>query len=436
MSDNPQFGDLPDPEESGSDPFGLGAGLGPGGFDLSKIDLNEVMRMLQSDGPVNWELARRTALPAALNGEPDPPVAPADHEQLADLARAAQTLVVAETGLTATFGAPLRTIGRGEWAELHLEALAPVLEALATRFREAIVVEAEAEDEPGDLGDVTPPGADALGIFGMGMGPGAMSGLAAMLAPVLLGVQAGSMVGYLARYALGRYDLPLPSADPPSLCFVVANIDRFEADWSLPRDDLRFMVALHEVVRAAERSVPWLQPRLVELAVDYVSAYELDADALESQLGGFDPADPESMAGIAEHPEALLGAMRSPHQLEVLGRIQAITSVLEGYAELVVENIGEHLVGSYRQIQEALERHRVERGEAGRFIEGLLGLQLDRSHYDQGQEFCRGVVERVGLEGLNRIWEHQSRLPTPAELDAPGLWLARIDLPDGEGPPG
>lgn len=428
MSDDPQFGNFPEPDEPRSDPLGLGAGFGPGGFDFSQIDLNEVMRMLQSDGPVNWELARRTAMPAALDGEPaDPPVAQADADQLAELVRAAQTLVVAETGLTATFSAPVRTIGRTEWAEIHLEALAPVLEALATSFREAIVVETEAGDEHDEP---LPPGAEALGLFGMPMGPGAMSGLAAMLAPVLLGVQAGSMVGFLARHALGRYDLPLPCADPPSLCFVVANLDRFETAWSLPREDLRFVVALHEVVRAAERSVPWLQPRLVELAVAYVSAYELDAGALESQLGGFDPTDPESMSGIAEHPEALLGAMRSTTQLEILERIQAMTSVLEGYAELVVEGLGERLVGSYRQIHEALARHRVERGEAGRFIEGLLGLQLDRSHYERGQAFCRGVVERAGLDGLGRMWEHESRLPTPAELDAPGLWLARIDLPE------
>jgi len=40
------------------------------------------------------------------------------------------------------------------------------------------------------------------------------------------------------------------------------------------------------------------------------------------------------------------------------------------------------------------------------------------------------VVERAGIEGLNRLWEEQSMLPTASELDAPGLWLARIDLPD------
>jgi uncharacterized protein (DUF2342 family) len=40
------------------------------------------------------------------------------------------------------------------------------------------------------------------------------------------------------------------------------------------------------------------------------------------------------------------------------------------------------------------------------------------------------VIERAGLDGLNRLWTDESMIPTPAELEAPGLWLARIDLPD------
>ena len=77
-----------------------------------------------------------------------------------------------------------------------------------------------------------------------------------------------------------------------------------------------------------------------------------------------------------------------------------------------------------------MQRHRVERGEAERFIEGLLGLKLERAHYERGAAFVDGVVERAGLEGLNRLWDGPAMLPTPNELDAPGLWLARIDLPD------
>ena len=37
---------------------------------------------------------------------------------------------------------------------------------------------------------------------------------------------------------------------------------------------------------------------------------------------------------------------------------------------------------------------------------------------------------RAGPAGLNRLWEAERMLPTPAELDAPGLWLARIELPE------
>ena len=40
------------------------------------------------------------------------------------------------------------------------------------------------------------------------------------------------------------------------------------------------------------------------------------------------------------------------------------------------------------------------------------------------------MVERAGPEGLERLWKSERNLPTPAEVDAPGLWLARIELPE------
>jgi putative hydrolase len=238
------------------------------------------------------------------------------------------------------------------------------------------------------------------------------------------------MIGYLAQHALGRYDLPLPTSDEPSLCFVVPNVVAFEKAWSLPRADLRFYLALHEVVHAAERSVTWVQPRLVRLTADYVSAYQLDTDAFESKFGSIDPNDPASLSSIAEDPEALLGAMQSPRQAEMLRQIQSLTAVLEGYADSILERVGTPLIPSFRQIDEAMKRHRLERGEAERFVQRLLGLELDREHYEQGEAFCHGVIERAGPEGLNRLWEGERMLPTPAELEAPGLWLARIELPE------
>jgi putative hydrolase len=331
--------------------------------------------------------------------------------------------VVGETGLAATFATELRTVGPKGWVDLHLVALRPVLEALASTLGAAM--QADLDDEPD-----SPP--DMAGLAGTPFESlaGMTGNMASLLAPALLGVQAGSMIGYLAQHALGRYDLPLPTSDAPSLCFVVANIDTFESEWSLPREDLRFYVALHETVHAATRSVPWLRERLVAAATDYVSNYEIDATAFENEFGMIDPQDPEAMRRLTESPERVLGAMQSARQVGPREELQRLTSVVEGYADHILGVIGHRLIPTFDRIHEAMQRHRVERGEAERFIEGLLGLKLEREHYERGQAFVDGVVERAGLDGLNRVWDDATMLPTPSELDAPGLWLARIDLPE------
>jgi putative hydrolase len=379
------------------------------GFDLSGVDMSQLMRMLQSPGPLNWEVASQIASAVATEGEPEPAVDAAARTQLEELAHAAQTHVVAETGLAATFAAPVRALDRSEWAALHLDALRPVLEVLATTLGGAFSAEGLADGDPAGAADP-------------------LAQLLPMLAPMLLGVQAGSMVGYLAQHALGRYDLPLPAADEPSLCFVVRNLDDYEDAWSLERADLRFYVAIHEVVHAAERSVPWVRTRLVDLATEYVSSYEVDPTILEVRLGDIDPSDPTAIQQLAEHPDELLGAMQSDRQRAVLERIRVFHAVLEGYADTILERIGQSLIPSFGQIHEAMARHRIERGEAERFVEGLLGLAVGREDYERGNAFCAGVVERAGPEALNRLWDRAAMAPTPNELDAPGLWLARIEL--------
>jgi putative hydrolase len=228
--------------------------------------------------------------------------------------------------------------------------------------------------------------------------------------------------------------LQLPLSGEPRLVFVASNIDAFANDWSLPLTDLRFALALREVVHGAQRSVPWVRERLVRLSTEYVQGYELNPEALADQFGGLvdldfsDPASFESLDLPAADPGALLDAMQTPEQQPVLEQLQRLAAVLEGYADTVVDAVGEPLVPSLTQIEEALRRHRVDRGRAADFVDRMLGLELGRDHYERGHAFCRGVVERAGLEGLDRLWESEAMVPTPNELAAPGLWLARINL--------
>jgi uncharacterized protein (DUF2342 family) len=60
----------------------------------------------------------------------------------------------------------------------------------------------------------------------------------------------------------------------------------------------------------------------------------------------------------------------------------------------------------------------------------MFGLHLTQDRYDRGAAFVDGVVERAGTDGLDPLWRSERELPTPAEVGAPGLWLARIELPE------
>src|SRR5450759_2890383 len=115
-------------------------------FGFGDLDLNQLMRMLQAGGPDNWEIATQVARHVATDGEPERPDDTAAATQMDELARAAQTHVVAETGLSATFATRVQTTGRTGWVDLHLEALKPVLEALAATLGQAL---AGSADEPG-----------------------------------------------------------------------------------------------------------------------------------------------------------------------------------------------------------------------------------------------------------------------------------------------
>jgi putative hydrolase len=392
--------------------------MGPGwpGFDPAQL-----MRMLQSEGPVNWEVARQVAAwialsdasapaPMALPSSPpvDEPVDPATERALTGIARAAQASVAEMTGLGEINRVPVRAVGRRAWAEATLDGLHPVLDALAETLQAPLSAALETDEPANDP----------------------LSAILPMLAPILLGVQAGSMVGLLAQQSLGQLDLPLPIAGEPQLLFVVRNVEAFADEWELPLEELQYALSLRETVHAAQRCVPWVREHLVALSSAYVRGYELRLDVLEEQFGDLDPANLQALgdAGPLGDPEALLGAMRSDRQAPLLEELQRFVSVLEGYADVVVAELGGRMASSFVRLDEALRRHRVARGRAAAFVDRLLGLELDRDHYEQGVGFWRGVVERSGVGGMHRLWEGPVLVPTHTELEAPGLWLARIDL--------
>ena len=371
----------------------------------------DLARWFGGQGPVNWEVARQTAQWIATDGASEGNVDPLERMRMEELLRVADHHVGEATGLsTSTAGGVLSAlpVTRGDWALHSMETYRPFVERLARALADSPDEEATGED----------PATQLLGDLGK------------ILGPVLLGVQSGYMIGHLARRGLGQYDHPLPRPPADQLLVVPRNIDELATEWSLPAVDLRMWVCLREVTTHAVVGRPHVRARLQALIDDYVSRFEVNPDAVEASLGDLDPTDPQALQQVLGNPETLLGAVQTDAQREVLARLATLLTVIVGYVDHVMEGVGRRLVGAYQMVSEAMNRRRVEPTEGDRFAGRLLGIAVDPSAYEKGESFVEGVVDRAGEEGLRRLWASERELPTPAEVEAPGLWLARIDLPD------
>ena len=369
-------------------------------------------KLFSQQASSTWETARQIAVAVATEGQSEPNVDPADRIALEELARVAELQVANATGLSTTRdgqAASIVPVTRAQWATATLDAYQNLLEPIGS-----VPSSAEAEEASFD---------PAQAMFGQIM---------KMVGPVMLSMTAGSMVGNLAGRCLGQYDLPIPR-DGSELMVVLANVDALADEWSLDPFDLRLWVCLSELTHHAVLSIPHVSQRLDELLADYVRSFEADPGALESRLSDLDLANPDSLGSLQSvlgDPEVILGAVQSPAQRVLLPQITALVTVIAGYVDWTMDSIGRGLIGSYQRLSEALRRRRVTTDAADRFIEKMFGLDLTQDQYDRGAAFASGVVERAGIEGLARLWHSARELPTSAEVDAPGLWLARIDLPE------
>jgi len=305
-------------------------------------------------------------------------------------------------------------VNRTEWVRRSIQAYKPLLDQLAESL-------------------AAPPTTDTE-EFGADPEFQLLDQLFGSLRPMLVGITSGSMVGHLGSRALATYDLPIPRPDTGEILVVVPNLEAFGEEWSLDREELRLWIVLSEMAHHAVLSRPHVAARLQSLLMRYTGAFRNDPIALGDSLGDFDlSGDPSELQGrlqsMFSDPGALLGAMRSAEQEEILPQLSAVCAAVVGYVDHVMDQVGHDLIPGYGQLTEALRRRRVTASESDRFVERLLGLELDQALYDRGRAFIDGVVERAGEEGVARLWDSEEMLPTPNELDAPGLWLARIDLP-------
>jgi uncharacterized protein (DUF2342 family) len=281
-------------------------GMSPGSNPFEGMPFfGDLLKMLGTQGPVQWDGARQLALSIATGGESEPNVDPLERIRFEQLARVADLQVAKATGLsTSTTGRAITVtpVTRTQWALVTLDAYRPLIEKMAVALHPPTEAEAGTHPaltlDPPDVGGVDPTEAWLGQIMGL-------------LSPMLLGMTTGSLVGHLATRSFGLYDLPIPRPASDDLLVVAANIEAFGADWSMSGDDLRLWICLHQLTHHAVLGLPHVRARLDELLGEYASAFESDPDALGSKLTDLDidPTGGDPMARFQElmgDPEVIL----------------------------------------------------------------------------------------------------------------------------------
>ncbi|TVL92152.1 zinc-dependent metalloprotease [Streptomyces sp. SAJ15] len=251
------------------------------------------------------------------------------------------------------------------------------------------------------------------------------------------GVELGMLLSFLASRVLGQYETfappsrELPAASPAGgrLLLVAPNIVHVERELDVEPHDFRLWVCLHEETHRTQfTAVPWLRDHLEseiqaflgETEVDPATLLERFREAVQSLGGGQDGDGQRGGRSIVE-------LVQTPAQREILARLTAVMSLLEGHADYVMDGVGPGVVPSVAEIREKFQKRRASgAGRLDQALRRLLGLDAKLRQYRDGERFVRAVVDQVGMDGFNRVWTSPNTLPTKTEISKPADWVARV----------
>jgi coenzyme F420 biosynthesis associated uncharacterized protein len=358
--------------------------------------LSELYKLLSSNEPVNWELARQVGVALASYDE----VAPSalGEAELEAITRAANVEAETFSGMSAGSVADVRAVTRAEWVEANLDSFRFVMNPLAKKM--------------------TPP--DQMSMLGQG------AQILTQISGVFMGLQTGFVLGYMGRSVIGQYELPLPAPSPTRLLYVVSNLEQMERDWSLDPKQFRYWIALHEITHHIEFSHPWVQKYYRSQILTLIESLDFDPTRMQAAFEGLDMLDPERLAERLQDPDALIQAAWTPLSKDAMARLQAFMTLAEGYATFVMDAVGARLLSEHAKLKEAMERKRQSLSPGDALLERLLGIELKRRQYEDGVKFCRYVAGVRDIESLNRAWENPETLPTLDELADPDAWITRV----------
>jgi putative hydrolase len=245
------------------------------------------------------------------------------------------------------------------------------------------------------------------------------------LGPTMAGMQLGTLVGSLARWAMAGYDTGLPLRGDDTVSYIVPTIDAFIAGHDFDARDVRLWVSLEEVTHRAIYRVPFTVDGVTARLAALADTMRVAPDRLMELMGGLDMTS-IGQGGI--DAERLAGLFDTPETRAATEDLSALLGVIAGYRRILVERAAEGLLPRLAAMVGARDLER----DLGSEIEGspIAATFVSTTDIESGRTFCLEIERRFGTERLHSIFTTEGRFPTTAEIADPVAWAARVLLDD------
>ncbi|HEX9712190.1 MAG TPA: zinc-dependent metalloprotease [Actinomycetota bacterium] len=382
-----------------NDPFDLPPDV------LRRIPLfAELAKVLSwSAGPVNWDLARQIAVSVAAGEDPQQQVDVSDATAMSEHIKLAEMWLLEITGLPdPTTVRPIRAVTAVDWAESATTTFAELIDPIALKASRALT------EQLGEAGEGDP-----------------IQQALSQMGPMLMGIQAGGIVGQLAREVLGTHEVPFPIDEPATLLIVPA-IDRVAAEHAVDRRDVRQWVALQAAARRLTLDgVSWIPTHFFALYHNFVATLDLTiAEGLQKlqQLDLSDPARLQEALGEG----SLFSSEASPQTAEAAGRVDGFLAVIEAHGTVAVETAAARLGADAMRLAEVFARRDAGAGAGTGALMSFLGLEPETDRR-RALAFVRAILAHGDWALLHRVWEDAGSFPSEAELTDPPRWIERME---------
>lgn len=349
---------------------------------------------------VDWNVASQTARRLV---KPGPEItrtgAQSAVAELRAAAVRAEAYVAEVTGLRVPGPtAPVLVVDRPGWIQANLDGFRHIVAPLTAKF-----------------------------VDRMGDNPSQVQQTMAQVGARVTGAEIGALLSYLSPKVLGQFDPFYPGVDGEPggrLLLVAPNIVHVERELQIDPADFRLWVCLHEETHRVQfTAVPWLRDHLNGLIEKLVSAADLDAGMMVDMIKAAARRVGDGLRGDEEI--SIIDLIQTPAQRDTVDAVTAVMSLLEGHADVVMDSVGPEVIDSIAQIRRKFNVRREGQG-FDKVIRKLLGLDAKIKQYRDGAAFCRRVLDRVGMSGLNQVWTSAETLPSKDEIAFPDLWLNRV----------